>query len=201
MQRTEPEPEPGPLDAVPNRRWRLNGRVALVTGASAGLGGRFARVLHRAGRVAWRRPAGERLDKLPRQCGSRVEAVAGDITDPCPRQTLVEDLQRAGGLDVLVNNAGICGQGPLEDQSLGDLRQVIEVNLTSVLDLCRLTAPLLLASPAASVINIASMYGLVASRSLMAAYNASKGAVVSFTRHLAAQWDGRGVRVNALAPG
>jgi NAD(P)-dependent dehydrogenase (short-subunit alcohol dehydrogenase family) len=77
----------------------------------------------------------------------------------------------------------------------------LEVNLISVLDICRLTAPLLLAAPAASVINVASMYGIVASRSPMAAYNATKGALVSLTRQLAAQWGERGVRVNALAPG
>jgi NAD(P)-dependent dehydrogenase (short-subunit alcohol dehydrogenase family) len=69
------------------------------------------------------------------------------------------------------------------------------------LDLCRLAAPLLLASPGASVINVASTYGLVSSRTPMAAYNATKGALVNLTRHLAAQWGQRGVRVNALAPG
>jgi NAD(P)-dependent dehydrogenase (short-subunit alcohol dehydrogenase family) len=70
-----------------------------------------------------------------------------------------------------------------------------------VMDLCRLAAPLLFASEAASVVNVASVYGVVASRGPMAAYNASKGAIVNFTRHLAAQWGSRGVRVNALAPG
>ena len=82
-----------------------------------------------------------------------------------------------------------------------DLRQVIELNLVSVLDVCRLMAPLLLASPVASAVNIASIDGLVASRGPMAAYNATKGAVVNLTRHLAAQWSSRGERVNALAPG
>jgi NAD(P)-dependent dehydrogenase (short-subunit alcohol dehydrogenase family) len=106
-----------------------------------------------------------------------------------------------GRLDVLVNNAGICDGGAIEDQSLDALRAVIEVNLVSVLDVCRLTAPLLFNARAASVINIASIYGVVASRGPMAAYNATKGGIVNFTRHLAAQWGGRGVRVNALAPG
>jgi len=125
----------------------------------------------------------------------------GDITDTSHRQALAGRLQAHGRLDVLVNNAGICDDAPIEQQSLEDLREVIEVNLISVLDVCRLTAPLLWAAPAASVINVASMYGIVASRGPMAAYNATKGALVNLTRQLAAQWGGHGVRVNALAPG
>lgn len=182
--------------------WRLDGRVALVTGASAGLGARFARVLYQAGAevlVTARRT--ELLDGLARECGARIDVMPGDITSASHRRALAGRLASRGRLDVLVNNAGICDDGPLEQQSLEELRQVIEVNLISVLDICRLTAPLLLAAPAASVINVASMYGIVASRGPMAAYNATKGALVNLTRQLAAQWGQRGVRVNALAPG
>jgi NAD(P)-dependent dehydrogenase (short-subunit alcohol dehydrogenase family) len=191
-----------PESRPPDVRWRLDGRVALVTGASSGLGARFAQVLHQAGAtvlVTARR--GDRLDELVSECGERIETMTGDITDARHRQALAKRLQTHGRLDVLVNNAGICDDGPIEEQSLDDLRQVIEVNLISVMDMCRVMAPLLFASPVASVINIASMYGVVASRGPMAAYNATKGAVVNFTRHLAAQWGARGVRVNALAPG
>jgi NAD(P)-dependent dehydrogenase (short-subunit alcohol dehydrogenase family) len=173
-----------------------------VTGASAGLGGRFARVLHAAGAlvVATARRA-DRLNELASDCGERMEVIAGDITNVNHRQMLIERLRSLGRLDVLVNNAGTCDDGPLEEQSLDDLLRVIDVNLISLLDTCRLAAPLLLAAPAASVINVASIYGIVASASPMAAYNATKGAVINLTRQLAAQWGERGVRVNALAPG
>lgn len=182
--------------------WRLDGRVALVTGASSGLGARFAHVLHAAGAhvIATARRA-DRLDELERRCGSRIQTIAGDIADPHHRQAVIEMLRPHGKLDVLVNNAGVCDGGPLEEQSLDDLRRVVEVNLISVMDLCRLAADLLRASPTASVINVASMYGIVASRSPMAAYNATKAALVNLTRHLAAVWGQDGVRVNALAPG
>jgi NAD(P)-dependent dehydrogenase (short-subunit alcohol dehydrogenase family) len=196
------EAEPAVPDVGSDDRWRLKGRVALVTGASAGLGARFARVLHAAGAhvIVTGRRAG-RLEELVQRCGDRIQTIAGDIADPDHRQAVIEMLRPLGQLDVLVNNAGICDDGPLEQQALEDLRRVVEVNLISVMDLCRLAADLLLAAPAASVINVASMYGIVASRSPMAAYNATKAALINLTRHLAAVWGQDGVRVNALAPG
>jgi NAD(P)-dependent dehydrogenase (short-subunit alcohol dehydrogenase family) len=108
---------------------------------------------------------------------------------------------RFGRLDILVNNAGVCDDGPLHERPLSTVVDVIDLNLVAAVDLCRLSAPLLFAQPGSTVINVASIYGVVGSREPIAAYNASKGALVNLTRHLAAQWGSRGVRVNALAPG
>jgi len=133
---------------------------------------------------------------------NRSRSVAADLATDEGRVAVLESVSSLHGrLDILVNNAGICDGGPLEDQSLEQLRDVIEIDLVAVIDMCRLAAPMLFRSEHASVINVASIFGLVGSRGAMAAYNASKGGVVNFTRHLAAQWGPRAVRVNALAPG
>jgi NAD(P)-dependent dehydrogenase (short-subunit alcohol dehydrogenase family) len=186
----------------PGRLWRLDGRIALVTGASSGLGARFARVLDQAGAhvVATARRA-DLLSDLSQTCGGRIVTIPGDITDADHRRRLIGHLLVAGRLDVLVNNAGVCDDGPLEEEGLDEILHVIDVNLISAMDMCRLAYGLLQAAPSASVVNVASMFGIVASRSPMAAYNATKGALINLTRHLAAQWGRRGVRVNALAPG
>jgi NAD(P)-dependent dehydrogenase (short-subunit alcohol dehydrogenase family) len=183
--------------------FRLDGRVALITGASSGLGARFAEVLHAAGAhvvLTARRAAP--LRQLADTLGSRASVVPADLRDAAARADLIDRVATdPGRLDILVNNAGTCDGGPLEGQSLDDLTDVLTVNLVAAIDLCRLAAPLLHANPGSTVINVASIYGLVGSRDPMAAYNASKGALIQLTRHLAAQWGQRGVRVNALAPG
>ncbi len=179
-----------------------HGRVALVTGASSGFGERFARVLDRAGaRVIVTARRSDRLAALVREL-TDGSSLPGDITDPLHRQALVDAIRsRYGRLDILINNAGNCDGGLIERQSLDELTGIVDLNLVAALDLCRLAAPLLFAAKNATVINVASMYGLVASRGGMAAYNATKGALINLTRNLAAQWGTRGVRVNSLAPG
>jgi hypothetical protein len=182
--------------------FRLDGKVALVTGASSGLGDRFARVLAAAGAaVVLTARRADRLERLAADIDGASWS-AGDLADPEYREELVAFLrERHGRLDILVNNAATNDNLPLEQESYESLKAVVDLNLLAVMDLCRLTAPLLFASDAASVINVSSMYGVVGSKGPMTAYNATKGALVNLSRHLAAQWGRHGVRVNALAPG
>jgi NAD(P)-dependent dehydrogenase (short-subunit alcohol dehydrogenase family) len=194
---TEPALDP-PLPS-----FRLDGRVALVTGASSGLGARFARVLHAAGAtvVVTARRA-DRLEALVARL-PRAVAVPGDVSSAGDRQTMVATtLERFGQLDVLVNNAGLSNTAPAEDERVEDFAHVVDVNLTAVFALAQLAGRHMIGRGTGSIINVASILGLVASAPIkQASYAASKGAVVNLTRELAVQWARKGVRVNALAPG
>lgn len=179
------------------------GRVALVTGASSGLGERFARVLHAAGAtvvVAARRL--ERLEALVADLPGAV-AIRADLAEAEDRERLVaEATERVGPVQILVNNAGIGGTAAIENEELDLFRRVMEVNVTSVWHLSKLCAPGMIAAGGGSIINIASMLGHVGSTPVKQAnYCASKGAVVNLTREMALQWARRGVTVNALCPG
>lgn len=196
-------PQPRPAAAALDR-FRLDGRVCVVTGASSGLGVRFAEVLHGAGAtvvLAARRQ--ERLDDLAVRL-ERSVAVACDVTDEADRVRLVETAEReCGGVDVLVNNAGVSQMVRLERESLEQWEHTFAVNVTALHRLSLLAGAGMLDRGRGVIVNVASMYGFVARWDIpgAASYAASKGAVVNLTRELGAQWARRGVRVNGLAPG
>lgn len=183
--------------------FRLDGRTAVVTGASSGLGDRFARVLHAVGAnvvVAARRA--ERLQALADDLPGTL-VVAADLSREEDRERLAAATnERFGHADVLVNNAGIGGKVAVEQETLDVFRDAMELNVTALWHLSKLLAPGMIAAGGGSIINIASMLGHVAASPVKQAhYCASKGAVVNLTRELAAQWARKGIRVNALCPG
>jgi NAD(P)-dependent dehydrogenase (short-subunit alcohol dehydrogenase family) len=170
-------------------------RVAVVTGAAQGIGRRVAETLAAEGyQLAL-------LDRHPVRGGADTLTWTGDVSaedDVTAFGRAV--LERFGRVDVLVNNAGIAFITPLEDTSLDQWRRVIDVNLTGPFLLCREFGRHMLAAGEGAIVNIASIAGLqgIPDR---AAYNASKHGLIGLTRTLAAEWGGRGVRVNAVCPG
>jgi NAD(P)-dependent dehydrogenase (short-subunit alcohol dehydrogenase family) len=187
----------------PLAAFRLDDRVAVITGASSGLGARFARVLSAAGaRVALVARRMERLEALAGELPGSI-AVAADLTLEGDRERAIDRvLEAAGRIDVLVNNAGVGKTMAIENESLDTFRQAMELNVTAIWHLSKLAAPSMIGNGAGSIVNIASMLGHVGATPVKQAhYCASKGAVVNLTRELALQWARKGVRVNALCPG
>jgi NAD(P)-dependent dehydrogenase (short-subunit alcohol dehydrogenase family) len=182
----------------------LTGRVALVTGASSGLGARFARCLEAAGATvvaAARRR--EKLDELSASA-ERIHAHACDLGDADQVRMLIDAIVRQHGqIDIVVNNAGTADTANALKQDDDEFGRVLAINLVAPYLISKYAARAMLAARRpGSIVNIASILGQRGSAiATQTGYAASKGGLDSLTRSLAAQWARRGIRVNALAPG
>ncbi len=185
--------------------FRLDGKVAIVTGASSGLGAVFARTLAEAGAdVALGARRVDRLAETQRAVegtGRRAIAVSTDVSRPEDCQALVDaTVADFGKVDVLVNNAGVGTAYPATRETPEQFRQVIDVNLNGCYWMAQACGRVM--QPGSSIVNISSVLGLTTAGLPQAAYAASKAGLIGLTRDLAQQWTGRrGIRVNALAPG
>jgi NAD(P)-dependent dehydrogenase (short-subunit alcohol dehydrogenase family) len=185
--------------------FRLTGQVAIVTGASSGLGVAFARALTDAGAsVVLTARRADRLDSVAAAIeadGGRAVSVPADVADPdACAGVAAAAIAEFGRVDILVNNAGLGTAFPASRETPAQFRSVVDVNLNGSYWMAQACARLM--QPGSSIVNISSVLALTTAGLPQAAYSASKAALLGLTRDLANQWTGRkGIRVNAIAPG
>jgi len=185
-------------------QFKLEGKVALVTGASAGLGQAIAIALAEAGADVVchgnTRTPDLTLAQISR-LGRQNLAVAGDLAKKETPRALVEaTLKKFSRMDILVNNAGTIRRAPAVDYSEEDWNTVLEVNLSAVFRLSQLAGRAMLEQGSGKIVNIASLLSFQGGITVPA-YAASKGGVAQLTKALANEWAGKGINVNAIAPG
>jgi 2-deoxy-D-gluconate 3-dehydrogenase len=184
--------------------FRLDGLNALVTGAGTGIGAALAEALAAAGAdVACHgnKHVPDETAAAIRKLGRRAAVLVGDVRDAATADALVEGTVRElGSIDILVNNAGTIRRSPAVDFSDDDWAAVIDVNLTAVFRLCRAAGKHMVGRGRGKIVNIASLLSFQGGITVPA-YAASKGGVAQLTKALANEWAGKGVNVNAIAPG
>ena len=186
-------------------KFKLDGKVALVTGASSGLGQAIAVGLAEAGAdVACHARSNGKADETCaaiEKLGRRAITVTGDMADKATPPTLVfETIEHFGRIDILINNAGMIRRSPATDFSEEDWASVIEVNLSSVFRLSQAAGRNMIAQGAGKIVNIASLLSFQGGITVPA-YTASKSGVAGLTKALANEWAKFNVNVNAIAPG
>jgi 2-deoxy-D-gluconate 3-dehydrogenase len=185
--------------------FRLDNKVALVTGASRGLGAAIATAMADAGADvvlhASREQAAQTERVIREKTGRRTKTVVADLSDRAASDRIVDEaISSMGRLDILVNNAGTIRRTPAADFSDADWDTVIEVNLTSAFRLSRAAGTHMLANGGGKIVNIASLLAFQGGITVPA-YAAAKGGLAQLTKALANEWAGRGINVNAIAPG
>lgn len=185
----------------------LKGRVAVVTGASSGLGVQMAKGLAAQGAdlaiLARRAAKLDEVRKIIEETGVKCLSVPCDVTDEASVASAAKAVEKEyGKVDILINNAGKGGTIPIEDTTLDDWNGDLNVDLNGVFLTTKEFGKVMMKNQYGRIINIASMYGLVGNTALpTAAYHAAKGAVVNFTRATAAEWAKHGITANCICPG